>query len=428
MFMKALQRLLKRLQVDYVDSLIIHNPPSEYFDGNKNDHYEILEKLIEEGKIKAYGASIDTYEDMKLLMETTNSKVIEAFFNIFHQDTLRGFEMAKNKEVGIIVKIPLDSGWLTGKYNAESRFNDIRSRWSKEDIKTTISDFKKAAENAVEAGFDGIEIHSSNGYLFHQFFNNSSNKRTDNYGGSIENRARFLLAVIDKAILVWGNNRVGVRLSPYGTFNDMKEIVSRALEGRLDIEQAVTEKTDGQNIFVTWKNNEIGFARGVGTIINPMTTSEIIADFQRKQQKAIAEKGADAGVNYQRVVDAYQACAEDLTEAFGMIPADKLNEIFKNGRVFANMEIIYPATKNVITYDKAHLQFHNLIEYDEAGNVIQTDLGTFRVKENSMKEEVDQLNFTDDEVNNLKEIFDLFDRDRSGYIDIKDLETIMGSL
>jgi aryl-alcohol dehydrogenase-like predicted oxidoreductase len=132
----SLEGSLKRLQVDYVDSLIIHNPPSEYFDGNKNDHYEILEKLIEEGKIKAYGASLDTYDDMKLLMDTTNSKVIEAFFNIFHQDTLRGFEIANNKEIGIIVKIPLDSGWLTGKYNAESRFDDIRGRWSKEDIKT----------------------------------------------------------------------------------------------------------------------------------------------------------------------------------------------------------------------------------------------------------------------------------------------------
>ena len=158
------------------------------------------------------------------------------------------------------------------------------------------------------------------------------------------------------------------------TFNDIKEIVSRALEGRLDIEQAVTEKTDGQNIFVTWKNNEIGFARGSGTIINPMTTSEIIADFQRKQQKAIAEKGAEAGENYQPVVDAYQACAEDLTEAFTVIPENTLNQIFKNGRVFANMEIIYPATKNVIAYDKAHLQFHNLVEYDEKGKVIETDL------------------------------------------------------
>ena len=62
--------------------------------------------------------------------------MIEAFFNIRHQDTARGFNLAKGKEVGIIVKIPLDSGWLSGKYNEESTFNDIRSRWTKQDIKT----------------------------------------------------------------------------------------------------------------------------------------------------------------------------------------------------------------------------------------------------------------------------------------------------
>ncbi len=133
---ESLEGSLRRLQVDYVDSLIIHNPPFEYLDGNKNDHYHILEQLIEEGKIKAYGASLDTYEEMKLLMNTTNAKVIEAFFNILHQDTSRAFAIAKEKEVGIIVKIPLDSGWLSGKYNAESTFNDIRSRWSKQDIQT----------------------------------------------------------------------------------------------------------------------------------------------------------------------------------------------------------------------------------------------------------------------------------------------------
>jgi len=140
---ESLEGSLKRLQVEYVDSLIIHNPPSKYFDGNKNDHYEILDKLIEEGKIKAYGASLDTYEDMKLLMDTTNSKVMEVFFNILHQDTLRGFELAKNEEVGIIVKIPLDSGWLSGKYHAESSFTDIRSRWSKKDIETRAKLVKK---------------------------------------------------------------------------------------------------------------------------------------------------------------------------------------------------------------------------------------------------------------------------------------------
>jgi aryl-alcohol dehydrogenase-like predicted oxidoreductase len=133
---ESLEGSLKRLGVDYVDSLIIHNPPSEYLDGNKNDHYDILERLIEEGKIKAYGASLDTYEDMKLLINTTNAKVIEAFFNILHQDTLRAFTMTAEKEIAIIVKIPLDSGWLSGKYNAESTFNDIRNRWSILDIET----------------------------------------------------------------------------------------------------------------------------------------------------------------------------------------------------------------------------------------------------------------------------------------------------
>jgi len=158
------------------------------------------------------------------------------------------------------------------------------------------------------------------------------------------------------------------------TFNDMKEIVSRALEGRLDIEAAVTEKTDGQNIQVTWKNGEIGFARNKGTVINPMTTSQIIADFERKYQETISKNGEKAAEGYKQVVEAYRATAEDLSAAFNKIDSKILERIFKNGRVFANMEIIYPATKNVISYDKAHLQFHNLVEYDEQANVIETDL------------------------------------------------------
>jgi hypothetical protein len=141
------------------------------------------------------------------------------------------------------------------------------------------------------------------------------------------------------------------------TFGDMKEIVYRALSGRLDIEEAVTEKTDGQNIQVTWKNGQIGFARNKGTVINPMTTAELQAKFDNRGP--ISEAFGNAG--------------EDLTEAFSRVPQDKLNEIFKNGRVFANMEIIYPATKNVIAYEVAVLQFHNLVEYDEAGNIVLTD-------------------------------------------------------
>jgi aryl-alcohol dehydrogenase-like predicted oxidoreductase len=133
---KSLEGSLKRLQVEYVDSILIHNPPFPYLDGHQNDHYEILESLKAEGKIKAYGASLDTYDEIKRLLETTNSEVIEVFFNILHQDAARAFALAKEKKVGIIVKIPLDSGWLSGNYNENSVFQDIRKRWSRSDIET----------------------------------------------------------------------------------------------------------------------------------------------------------------------------------------------------------------------------------------------------------------------------------------------------
>lgn len=89
-----------------------------------------------------------------------------------------------------------------------------------EEIKQTIADFKNGAKNAIKAGFDGVEIHSSNGYLLHQFFNATSNHRTDEYGGSIENRARILFEVIDAIREVMPENRIGVRLNPslHGVF------------------------------------------------------------------------------------------------------------------------------------------------------------------------------------------------------------------
>lgn len=83
-----------------------------------------------------------------------------------------------------------------------------------EDIKRTIADFRLAAENAVKAGFDGVEIHAANGYLLHQFFNVYSNRRTDEYGGTIENRARILFDILDAIKGVIDINRVGVRLNP----------------------------------------------------------------------------------------------------------------------------------------------------------------------------------------------------------------------
>ncbi len=89
------------------------------------------------------------------------------------------------------------------------------------EIKKTVDDYRQAAINAREAGFSGIEVHSANGYLLNQFLDSKTNLRTDDYGGSLPNKYRFLGEVLAAILDVWPANRVGVRLSPNGVFNDM---------------------------------------------------------------------------------------------------------------------------------------------------------------------------------------------------------------
>lgn len=90
-----------------------------------------------------------------------------------------------------------------------------------DEIKVTVDDFRKAAVNAKEAGFSGVEVHAANGYLINQFLDSKTNLRNDEYGGSLENKYRFLKEVLDAAMKTWSPKQVGVRISPNGIFNDM---------------------------------------------------------------------------------------------------------------------------------------------------------------------------------------------------------------
>ncbi|MEM1271745.1 MAG: alkene reductase [Bacteroidota bacterium] len=92
-----------------------------------------------------------------------------------------------------------------------------------DEIPALIDGYRQGAENAKAAGFDGVEVHGANGYLLDQFLQSGTNHRTDQYGGSLENRARLLLEITKVVCEVWGSDRVGVRLSPNGTFNDMQD-------------------------------------------------------------------------------------------------------------------------------------------------------------------------------------------------------------
>jgi len=100
-----------------------------------------------------------------------------------------------------------------------------------DEIKEIVEQFRKAAVRAKAAGFDGVEIHGANGYLIDQFLQNGSNRRTDSYGGSIENRTRLLLEVTEAVTSVWVDDRVGVRLGPSGTFGSMSDSNPDALFG-----------------------------------------------------------------------------------------------------------------------------------------------------------------------------------------------------
>lgn len=101
---------------------------------------------------------------------------------------------------------------------------------SEADIKDAVAEFARAAKNAVAAGFDGIELHGANGYLLEQFIRPNSNTRSDAYGGPIENRARFVLEVVEATCAAIGRDKVGIRLSPFGVFNDMPEYPEMAAD------------------------------------------------------------------------------------------------------------------------------------------------------------------------------------------------------
>jgi N-ethylmaleimide reductase len=91
------------------------------------------------------------------------------------------------------------------------------------EVPHVVRQYERGARNAMEAGFDGVEIHGANGYLVDQFLSSKTNHRIDEYGGAVENRARLLKEVVEAIVPVWGSDRVGVRLSPLGTFNDIAD-------------------------------------------------------------------------------------------------------------------------------------------------------------------------------------------------------------
>ena len=164
------------------------------------------------------------------------------------------------------------------------------------EIPRVVEDYRRAAERAKQAGFDGVEVHGANGYLIDTFLESKTNHRTDRYGGSVENRYRFLKEVVEAVTSVWPANRVGVRLSPNGAFNDM---------GSPDFREQFTFVASQLDRFgLAYLHVMDGLAFGFHKLGEPMTLAEFRKVFhgplmgncgytQASAELAIAEGHAD---------------------------------------------------------------------------------------------------------------------------------------
>jgi N-ethylmaleimide reductase len=166
--------------------------------------------------------SAEQIEGWKLVTDEVHKNDGKIFLQLWHVGRISHRSHQPNNELPVAPSAIKASGGTFSKDWKQVAFETPRALETSE-LSGIVEQFQQGAKNAKKAGFDGVEVHGANGYLLDQFLQDGSNTRIDDYGGSIENRARLLLEVVDGAISVWGATKVGVRLSPYGTFNDMKD-------------------------------------------------------------------------------------------------------------------------------------------------------------------------------------------------------------
>jgi N-ethylmaleimide reductase len=185
------------------------------------------------------------------------------------------------------------------------------------EIAAVVADYRRAAARARAAGFDGVEIHAANGYLIDQFLQSKTNLRTDDYGGSIEKRSRFLREVVEAVSAEWPANRVGVRISPNGVFNDMGSPNFR--------EQFTHVATLLDRYGLAYLHVVDGLAFGFHTLGEPMT----LAEFRRVFSGPLM---GNCGYTRESAEQALAAGVADLV-AFGRpyISNPDLVERFRNG-------------------------------------------------------------------------------------------------
>ncbi|HHP7230830.1 MAG TPA: alkene reductase [Xenococcaceae cyanobacterium] len=165
----------------------------------------------------------------KLITQAVHSLEGRIFLQLWHVGRVSHPYLQTNGELPVAPSAIAPEG-MAVTYEGEKPFVIPRALET-EAIPDIVAQYRQAAKNALKAGFDGVEIHSANGYLLDEFLQDGSNQRSDRYGGSIANRARLLMEVTEAVTDIWGGERVGVRLSPSSTFMSMHDSNPQALFG-----------------------------------------------------------------------------------------------------------------------------------------------------------------------------------------------------
>ena len=217
-------------------------------------------------------------------------------------------------------------------YGADWKLHDYETpkAMTAEDIARLLIDFELAAANAKAAGFDGVEIHSANGYLLDQFLQDKTNHRTDGYGGSIENRMRLLGEVIESVAKIYPSDCIGVRLSPYGSFNDMADSDPIALFN------AVIQKLNGYHLSYVHMIEPRSTSAGGNDKVNaeaPITSEIFRAAYQGKfisaggydqaMGEAVLEAGLADAVAYGRLYISNPDLAERFQQGAALNAYDR---------------------------------------------------------------------------------------------------------
>ncbi|MFP4103589.1 alkene reductase [Coleofasciculus sp.] len=187
-------------------------------------------QVSQQGYGYAYSPGIHSPEQVegwKLVTQAVHERGGRMFLQLWHVGRISHPSMQPNGELPVAPSAIAAEG-MASTHTGEQPFVTPRALET-EEIPGIVEQYRHGAKNALAAGFDGVEIHSANGYLLDQFLHDGSNKRTDQYGGSIENRARLLMEVTEAVVSVWGSDKVGIRLSPGGTFNSMSDSNPEAL-------------------------------------------------------------------------------------------------------------------------------------------------------------------------------------------------------